>query len=67
MVNTVNEDKVSKHEYRSIKKSGNKIVEILAKLKNQNLSKFRFENLFKSKKAQSASVMQEFNFLILNV
>ena len=49
-------DKVSSIEYKSIRKSGNKIVKNLAKLKNRNLLKSRFENLSQSKKIQRTSV-----------
>ena len=36
-------------------------------LKSQNLPKFRFKNLFKSKKVQNTSSMKEFNFLTFNI
>ena len=48
------------------KKSRNKIVEILAKLKNRNLPKFRFVNLFNLKKVKNSSTMTEPNFLSSN-
>ena len=49
------------------KKSKNKIVEILAK--NQNLVKFKSENLFKSKnfiKVLNTSTIKKLNYLISN-
>ena len=51
-------DEISKVEYKSIRKSRNKIVEILAKLKNRNLPNFRFRNLFKFNKAQDIGIMK---------
>ena len=48
------------------KKSRNKIVEILAKLKNRNLPKFRFVNLFNLKKVKNSSTITEPNFLSSN-
>ena len=59
--------KVCSNKYRNIIKSGNEIVEILAK--NQNLLKFRFENLFISKnyiKFQSFNTIKKLNYLIFN-
>ena len=44
------EDRIGSNEYKDIKKYRNKIVEILAKLKSRNLSKFSFKNLPKFKK-----------------
>ena len=49
----IEKDKVKSDKGKSIKKGRNKIVEILAKLKNQNLTK--------SKKMQSVSAIREFN------
>ena len=48
------------------KKYGNKTIKILSRSKSRNLLKFKSRNLSKSKKVQNASVMKEFNFLILN-
>ena len=56
-------DIVNDNKYKSIRKSRNKMVEILAKLKNQNLLKFRFKNLFRSKKIQNTRSIEESNFL----
>ena len=58
------EDRVCSSEYKSIKKSGNEIVKILAKLKSWNLPKSKSENLFKSNKVQNTSATQELNFSI---
>ena len=56
-------------KYRSVKKSRNEIVEILAKLKSWNLDQLIFRNLFKSKnsiKVRNASITEELNFYISN-
>ena len=63
----IEKDKIASGEFKNIKKSRNKIVEILAKSKNQNLSKFRSGNWFKSKNFQSIGTIKELNFFILNV
>ena len=42
----IEENKVDNNKYRNIKKSENKMIEILAKLKSWNLSKSEFGNLF---------------------
>ena len=59
-------DIVNDNKCKSIRKSRNKIVEILAKLKNQNLLKFRFKNLFRCKKIQNTRNIKESNFLTYN-
>ena len=56
-------------KYKSIKKSRNKTIKILAKLKNWNLPKSKFRNLLRSKifiKFQNISTSKQLNFLILN-
>ena len=53
----IKEDKVSNTKYRSISKSRNKMVKILAKFKSQNLLKSSF---------QSISTMKKSNFLTSN-
>ena len=45
--NVIKKDGASSNKYKSIKKSGNKIVKISVNLKNQNLSRFKSENLSK--------------------
>ena len=47
LVNWVKNDKIDGNKYKSIRKSENKIVKILAKSKSWNISKF--ENLSKFK------------------
>ena len=65
-VNIIEENKISISEYKSVKKSGNKMVEILAKLKSWTLPKFRLKNLSKSKQVQSTYTIEEHNFLTLD-
>ena len=67
VVDTIDEDKVDTSEYKSLKKIGNKIVEILAKSKSWNLLKFKFVNFFKFKNVQSTSIIKKFNLLTLNI
>ena len=51
LIDIVEKDKVSSSgKYKSIKKSRNKIVKILAKIKSQNLPTFESKNLFRFKK-----------------
>ena len=57
LIEKVEKNRVGGNECKSIKKSGNKIVKILAKLKSWNLPKFKSRNLFKSKKIWIASTM----------
>ena len=45
-INWVKKDKVDCNKCKSIRKSWNKIVKILAKSKSRNLSKYKFENLY---------------------
>ena len=66
-VDIVKKNRVGSKKYRSMKKSGNKIVKISTKSKSGNLLKSRSENLSKSKKVQNASVIEKCIFLILNV
>ena len=66
-VNIIKKDEISNNKYKGIKKSGNKMIEILVKLKNRNLFKFRFINLFKFKQVQSTSIIKESNFLSSNI
>ena len=66
-INKIKKDEISSSECKSIRKRRNKIVEISAKLKTRNLPKFRFRNLFKSKKIQTNSVIWKSNFLIFNI
>ena len=66
-VDIVEKDIVYVNKLKNIRKIENNIVEISTKLKIRNLTKFRFENLFKSKKAQSMNITKEFKFLTLNV
>ena len=61
----VEKDLISNSKYKNIRKSGNKMVKILIKLKIRNLSKFRFENLSKSKKIRITGAIRKPNFLIL--
>ena len=42
----VKEDEINRNRCKSIRKSENKMIKILTKLKSQNLSKFIFKNLF---------------------
>ena len=42
----IEEEEISSNKSKSLKKSRNKIVEISAKSKSQNLFKSRIENLF---------------------
>ena len=46
----VEKDEISNNIYKNIKKSRNKIIRILAKLKSQKLIKFRSRNLIKVQK-----------------
>lgn len=50
LVNAVEKFRFSNIKYKNIKKSGNKIIRILAKLKSQKLIKFRSRNLIKVQK-----------------
>ena len=63
LIVTIKKDRVSGSKYKSIRKSENKMVEILANLKSWNLPKLKFGNLFKSKKTQNASTIEECKFL----
>ena len=47
LVDTTKKNRVSSNNYRHVKISENETIEILAKLKSQNLSKFRSDNLSK--------------------
>ena len=47
-INVIKKNKVGSSKNESIRKSGNKLVEILAKSKSRNLPKFRFANLLNS-------------------
>ena len=49
LVDIIKKDRINSNKYKSIKKSENKIVQILAKSKSWNLLKFRSRNLAKSK------------------
>ena len=46
-VNVVEKNRISGNKHKSIRKSRNKIIKILIKLKCQNLPKSRFEYLSK--------------------
>ena len=56
------EDEVDSSRYKSVRKSGNKIVKILAKLKSRNFYKFKFQSLSKTKKVQKIGIIEESNF-----
>ena len=64
LVNIVEKDKVDVSKHKSLRKSGNEIVKILAKSKSSNLLKSRSRNLFRFKKVQSISIIEKPNFLI---
>lgn len=49
LIAVIKTNKVDNSEHRIIRKNENKTVKILAKLKNWNLSKFKFINLSKFK------------------
>ena len=66
-VDIVEKDIVYVNKLKNIRKIENNIVEISTRLKIRNLTKFRFENLFKSKKAQSMNITKEFKFLTFNI
>ena len=66
LVNIVEKDEVTSSKYKNIKKSGNKMVKILIRLKSLILFKFRSRNLFRFKKIQNTSAIRESHFLILN-
>ena len=66
LINTIKKDGVISNKYKSIRKTGNKIVKILTKSKSQNLSKFRFKILFRLKKIQNTSTMEDSNSLTPN-
>ena len=53
MLILVNKVKKDRNKYKSIKKTENKIVEILLKSKSWNLPKTKSRNLFNSKKVQN--------------
>ena len=63
LIDIVKKSWVNNIEFNSVKKSRNKIVEILAKSKIQNLLKSKFVNLFKFKKVQNNSDIKKPNFL----
>ena len=65
-VDALEKDGVNSSKYKSIRRSENKMVKILAKLKNKNFLKFRSKNLFRFKKFQNASTIEELNFLSPN-
>ena len=65
--NIVEKNRISNSKYKNIKKSRNKIVQILAKSKSQNLLKFRSKNLFIFKKVQSAIAIEGLDFFTSNV
>ena len=44
LVNIVKKERVNSNKYKSMKKSRNKVVKILAKSKSWNLPKFRSKN-----------------------
>ena len=58
------EDEVNDSRYKSGRKSRNKIVKILTKLKSRNFYKFKFQSLSKTKKVQQVSIIEESNFWI---
>ena len=60
-------DKKNSNKYKNISKSGNKIVNYLAKFKSRKLPKFRFENLFEFKKFEYAYTIKENNILTSNI
>ena len=69
MIDQTNKNGIIYDKYKSIKKSGNKTIKILAKSKSQNLLKLKFQNkskLNKSIKVQSTNIKEEFKFLILD-
>ena len=53
LIYIVEENKVGVDKYKSIRKSGNKIVKILAKLKSRNLPKCSFQSTYITKKSNS--------------
>lgn len=65
----IKKSRIDINEYKNRRKTRNKIVQILANLKSQNLFKSRSRNLLKSRnlvKVQNASIKEEFNFLNSN-
>ena len=48
LVDIVEKNEIYGNKHRSIRKSRNKMVKILAKLKSRNLPKFKFRNLSRS-------------------
>ena len=64
LVDAFKRDKFIGNKFKSIREIRNKIVEILTKVKSRNLLKFRFKNLFKSKKIQSVNTIRKLKFLI---
>ena len=69
LIDQTNKNGIIYDKYKSIKKSGNKTIKILAKSKSQNLLKLKFQNkskLNKSIKVQSTNIKEEFKFLILD-
>ena len=56
-INIVEENRFSSREYKNRRKSENKKIKILTKLKSRNLPKFKFKNLFRSKNIQSSDVI----------
>ena len=66
-VDTVEKDKVDNNTCKNIRKSRNKTIKLLAKLKSQNLPKFKSENLFKLNKFQSISITKKSKFLTSRV
>ena len=69
LVDIFEEDRVDSSKNKNVKKSGNRLIKILAKLKNRKLLMFRSKNLFKSKnltQVQIISSIKKLNFLIPN-
>ena len=64
LVDKVEKDELGSNKYKSIRKSENKIIEILAKSKIRNLPKFKSINLSMLKNVQVTSAIKKTNFLI---
>ena len=64
LINTFEDDGFDNNKHKSIKKSRNKMIKILTKLKSRNLFKFKFENLYRSKIFKI--LINKSNFLIFN-
>lgn len=66
LVDQVKQDEINSNKYKNIYKSRNKIIKMSTRLKNRNLSNYRFANLFKFEKIQSTGTIVNSNSLTFN-